>query len=86
MPSSHDAEVAMRLLQDPVFAALAEEAVHDYIDWDELTRRPPGLGQTPLISGRQWPLSPGRREPGWADSPSLSGARGSSRAARPCAS
>ena len=47
MPSSHDAEAAMRLLQDPVFAALAEEAVHDYIDWDELTRRPPGLGQTP---------------------------------------
>jgi len=45
MPSSHDAEAAMRLLQDPVFAALAEEAVHDYIDWDDLMTRPlpPGL-------------------------------------------
>ena len=45
MPSSHDAEAATALLQEPVFAALAEEAVRDYIDWADLTTRPlpPGL-------------------------------------------
>jgi Fic family protein len=40
MPSSHDIEAATALLADPAFAALAEEAVRDYIDWDELTKRP----------------------------------------------
>jgi Fic family protein len=42
---SHDLEAVAALLGDPVFAALAEEAVRDYLDWDELTTRPlpPGL-------------------------------------------
>jgi Fic family protein len=39
-PSSHDIDVASALLRDPAFAPLAEEAVRDYLDWDELTRRP----------------------------------------------
>jgi Fic family protein len=39
-PWSHDIEAAGALMLDPVFAALAEEAVRDYLDWDELTRRP----------------------------------------------
>lgn len=34
------------LLADPVFAGLAEEAVRDYIDWDELTRRPLPAGMS----------------------------------------
>ena len=44
-PSSHDIDVVSALLEDPAFAPLAEEAVRDYLDWDELTRRPlpPGL-------------------------------------------
>jgi Fic family protein len=39
-PSLHDIEVAGALLADPAFTTLAEEAVRDYLDWDELTRRP----------------------------------------------
>jgi Fic family protein len=41
----HDIEAARSLFEDPAFASLADEAVRDYIDWDELTQRPlpPGL-------------------------------------------
>jgi Fic family protein len=40
MPSPHDSGAVNALLADPVFAALAEEAARDYIDWDELAKRP----------------------------------------------
>lgn len=42
---SHDMDAVVSLLQDPAFKPLAEEAVRDYLDWDELTRRslPAGL-------------------------------------------
>jgi Fic family protein len=45
MTTQHGIEAASALLLDPAFATLAEEAVRDYLDWDELTRRPlpPGL-------------------------------------------
>ena len=39
-PSSYDIVSIYSLLRDPVFASLAEEAVRDYLYWDELTRRP----------------------------------------------
>jgi len=38
--STHDTEAAVALLADQMFAPLAEEAVRDYVDWDDLTRRP----------------------------------------------
>lgn len=37
---SPDRRHHVALLSDPTFAALAREAVLDYLDWDELTRRP----------------------------------------------
>lgn len=38
--SVHDIRAVVALLADVTFAPLAEEAVRDYIDWDDLTRRP----------------------------------------------
>jgi len=46
-------EAANALLQDPAFATLAEEAVRDYVDWDELTRRPLPAG---LSADDTWQL------------------------------
>lgn len=39
-PPSYDIDAIDTLLGDPVFASLAQDAVRDYLDWDELTRRP----------------------------------------------
>lgn len=50
---SHDIEAASSLFQDPTFASLATEAVRDYLDWDELTRRPLPAG---LSASDMWRL------------------------------
>ena len=48
-----DGQGTLRLLQDPTFAGLAREAVSEYLDWDQLTRRPLPVG---LSAAETWSL------------------------------
>jgi Fic family protein len=50
---AHDITAIDDLFEDPAFASLAEEAVRDYIDWDELTCRPLPAG---LSAADMWRL------------------------------
>lgn len=45
MTSTTDLRDLLHLLREPTFAALADETVRDYVDWDQLASRPlpPGL-------------------------------------------
>lgn len=50
---AHDAAAVLALLRDPAFKALADEAVRDYLDWDELLKRPLPAG---LSADDTWTL------------------------------